>query len=226
MRMAEISKGWMCLVGRTTLLLVAGLLLLPEAARAADVSVDCDNSQSLQAAIDLLDPAGPNTITVTGTCQERVRIGNALGVSYQGLVIQGPVAGTATITPPPAGQGFGNVMLICGSHDIFLQRLVLRGGRRGLLVCDQSEVDTDLLTIEDNASAGALVAGTSILFLSGATIRNNGQFGVITTGTQPATVFLGRAFGTTTPTVVEGHSLSGVRLGFAGSGAIIGPVQV
>ena len=226
MRMTEISKGSVGLVGRTTLLLVAGLLLLPGAARAADVTVDCDNFESLQAAINGLDPAGPNTITVTGTCQERVHIGDAIGVGYQGLVIQGPEAGTAAITPPPAGQGFGNVMLICGSHAIFLQRLVLRGGNRGLVVCDQAEVDTDLLTIEDNVSSGALVAGTSILFLSGATIRNNGQFGVITSGSQPATVFLGRGFDGTTPTVVEGHSIVGVSLSFAASGTLAGPVQV
>lgn len=199
--------------------------LLPMTAAAADLTVDCDNGESLQAAIDSLDPAGPNTITVSGTCEERIFIGNAVNLGYQGLLIEGPAGGgTATITPPLAGQSLGTVMAIGGSHAIWLDRLVIRGGRIGLQVYDQSEVDTSELTIEDNALAGATVGSSSILFFQAATIHNNGQIGVLTGNRQAGSVwFRGRPGA---PTVIEGHSQCGVCLFFRGAAGMQGLVQV
>jgi len=224
----DAPSACFCTVRSFTLRLLVLCLaasIFPMAATAAEINVDCDIGESLQAAIDSLDPVGPNTITVSGTCQEFVGIGDWGNVAYQGLMIRGPAGGgTATITPPPAYQGRGWIITIAGSHAIWLDRLVLRGGEIGLVVGDQSEVDTSSVTIEDNESIGAFVEGTSVLFLVGATIRNNGRFGVYTPSTQTATVhFYGDS---TTPTVVEGHSVCGICLRFASTATLGGPVQV
>jgi len=54
--------------------LLASAFLLAGSAGATDLSVNCDLGESLQAAIDSLDFAGPNSVTLTGTCTENVQI--------------------------------------------------------------------------------------------------------------------------------------------------------
>jgi hypothetical protein len=206
--------------------LIVGGCLSPLAASAAEISVDCDNNESLQAAIDSLDKAGPNTINVTGTCYEWVWIGDGLGVGYQGLVIQGPEDGLATITPPSGGEYRGYAMVISGGHSIFISRLALRGAQIGLYLGDQSEVDTNELTIEDNASIGVNVAANSVLWLAGATIKNNGVVGIeVYPG---GTVFInpGGLSNSPTPAVIEGHSVYGVNVELEGRAVVSGLVQV
>src|SRR5437868_5731499 len=90
---------------RAALLLPALLLLLlPASARAANVTVDCDAAvpppgvfHTINAALISLVPAGPNVVTVTGTCTEIISI-----VQFTNLTIQAPAGQMATISPPVA----------------------------------------------------------------------------------------------------------------------------
>src|SRR5687768_3338937 len=87
---------------RAALLPALLFAVLPAAARAASVTVDCDAVApppgvftSITAALATLDDAGPHTVTVTGICTESVNI-----VQRDRLTIQAPVGQSATISPP------------------------------------------------------------------------------------------------------------------------------
>lgn len=208
------------------------LLAFPLPAGAQDYTVVCGdpNAQadfhSLNDAIWSMDMAGPHTLTVSGTCTERVMIGDGT-FAQSNLVIMAAPGKTATITPGPNGQGKGWVVTICGAHDIVLDHLIIRGGNIGLQLCDASEVDANSLTIENNAGAGVLVDWNSTLFLGNQTvIRNNGQYGVIASRSLVAFFAGVQADGTLAAPLIEGHSLLGVSasvgstLTFDGAGVI------
>src|SRR5688500_2137074 len=101
---------------RATLLSAVLLALLPAAARAATVNVDCDAVapppgafNSINAALATLDNIGPHTVNVTGFCAEAVNV-----FQRERLMIQA-APGPATISPPAPGP---NVMTVNGSHNI------------------------------------------------------------------------------------------------------------
>lgn len=153
-----ISGGLVCLF------VLFGML----SAGAADLSVDCDNSESLQAAIDSLAwVPGPNSISVTGTCTENISIDR-----YDHLTIAAPEGQMATIQPST-----GRPMNITKSTDVNLYRLTLSGGGRALQVGDNSSVYMENCTIE-NATGAGIYADDSHLTLYRVTSHNNGRYGL------------------------------------------------
>ena len=149
--------------------LAAAIFLLPGAARAVDVSVDCDASGSINAALAPLDLQGPHTITVTGTCVENVGI-----FDRERVTIQAPEGQTATINP-----GGGVVVLVSRSHNINLNRLVITGGFFGMILEEGSQVVMESTTIANNARAGVTVFAESTLALSSSSVRDNGRNGIV-----------------------------------------------
>lgn len=120
-------------------LAIAGIALLIAAPGVAvDVSVDCDNPgvadfDTIGSAIGSLDPDVGNTITVVGTCAELVGIHN-----FNGLTIQGPFPGTATVS----GIGGFTVFHITQSTNIRLRDLAIDGA--GALFFGVFVSDSDL----------------------------------------------------------------------------------
>ncbi len=209
----------------------AVLILYPGAAVAQNYTVVCGNPNapadfhSLNDAIWSMDRAGPHTLTVSGTCQERVMIGDGT-FSQSNLYIKAAPGQNAVITPPPGGQGKGWVMQICGAHEIALERLTITGGNIGIAVCDASHFDSGGLVIENNTTAGVQVGWNSTVFLSdGTVIRNNGWYGVIADRSNVALYGSIAPDGTVRTVTVEGHS----RYGVYAEGSVfsvVGPVVI
>lgn len=201
--------------------LVAAMYLLPATARAAgvtSVTVECDNPAAPYHRIGdaVGDPSlgRPLEIVVTGTCLERVGLGDGT-FAEESIYIHPPDGQRAAITPPLAGQGKGTVVTICGAHGIFLERVDISGGANGVLICDASEVDNSDVTIENNASAGVVVFGNSIVFFQASRIRNNGVSGVDLSnqGANSVSFLAGPA---ADANVIEGNGQWGVNAGVLG----------
>jgi hypothetical protein len=158
------------------LILAAGLFLFAEVASAVDLNVNCP-TDSLQAAIDSLDAVGPHTITVTGTCAERLRV-----FSRDRLSIRAPAGETATIASDLPFDGI--VLDIANSRGIELRRLVIRRGFIGMRLRRSSEVSIQGCTVEENASSGIQITENSTAAFGGTvsdqfvTVRNNGEAGI------------------------------------------------
>ena len=110
------------------------LFLLALSAQAATVNVNCNDSDegptnSIGKALKKLDPEGPNTINVSGSCKENVLI--------QGF-------GRLTLNANPgasindASGGAGNVVDIEDSADVTLQGFTINGGDIGVFCGDSS----------------------------------------------------------------------------------------
>jgi hypothetical protein len=202
--------------------LVATMCLFPATARATaltSVTVDCDNPAApyhkISAAVNDPSLGRPLEIIVTGTCLERVTLGDG-GLAEESVYIHPPDGQRAAITPPAAVQGQGNVVTICGAHGIFIERLDISGGNAGVFICDASEVDFLDVTVQNNVSTGVSVFGNSIVFFSGSSatssssISNNGVTGV-DLGNQGSNTAL--FFGA----VVENNGQFGVNAGSLGA---------
>ncbi len=208
------------------------LILSPGAAIAQDFTVVCgdpdapaDFHRLNDAVWATLNLPGAHTITVSGTCRERVAIGDGT-FSPSNLYIVAAPGQNAVITPPSGGQGKGWVMMICGAHEIALERLTITGGSIGITVCDASHFDSGDLIIENNTSAGVQVDWNSTVFLGGGTvIRNNGWYGVIADRSNVALYGAVTPDGTVHTVTVEGHS----RYGVYAEGSVfsvVGPVVI
>ena len=153
--------------GRMMWLLAAVVFLLPNAALATTVSVDCNAGQSINAALSGLDLEGPNSILVSGTCHENVVIRDRERLTIVGVP-------TATIV---AADPALNVIRVVRSRSISLAALVITGGSFGLRI-QRSEVTADLLTIQNNSFSGVAVTQQSSLQFLESVVQNNGGSGV------------------------------------------------
>src|SRR5262245_49020054 len=116
------------------------LVLLSGAAFAAGAVVDCSGATpgaftSINAALASLPAAGPNSISVVGTCHE-----NVVFIGRTDLTIFGNPS--ATVTP---GNANGHLLAIFGSQRVGIQNITFDGGR-GALINDNSRVDLTSIT--------------------------------------------------------------------------------
>ncbi len=146
--------------------LLAAAFLLTGSAGAADLTVDCDLGESLQAAVDSLDFAGPNSITLTGTCTENVQI-----EGRRNLLIAAPDGQTATLQA--ADSTLATLRLIA-AQNILLRRLVIRGGRWGILAGRASETLLSECTLENNVEGMFIIDNSLAGLVDGTAVRNNG----------------------------------------------------
>ena len=160
--------------------LLSGLcfwIFLPGSAQAATLNVNC-NAQAGQlhtiaGALKLLNPSGPNTINVSGSCNENVLI-----QSFQNLTLNA-ISG-ASITDASRGAAF--VVDIKDSTDVTLQGFTINGGDVGVFCGDLSVCRFKNNTIQ-NATDSITGNGAGVfLFMSRATfdgdvVQNNSRHG-------------------------------------------------
>jgi Right handed beta helix region len=152
--------------------LVAILLLfaLPSIGQAANVQVVCPGGgpgaySSITAALSTLDPHGPNTITVSGTCVENILINN-----HERLFIQSAPGQTATITAADASR---IVLQTFQSTGILISGLVFQGGSTGVLLNQGSNVTIVNCTMQQNSGDGLGMQMASTLVMENSTLQDN-----------------------------------------------------
>ncbi len=147
-------------------------VLLPSSrAFAADATVDCSGATpgaftTITAALASLPAAGPNSISVTGTCHE-----NVVMFGRTDLTIFGNP--TATVVP---GNANGHLLSINASQRVGIQNLTFDGGR-GAIVNDNSRVDFTSVTIQNSLGIG-LTSIDSLVHIADSTIKASVRSGI------------------------------------------------
>jgi len=189
-------------------------------ASAANVSVDCNGPKpgsfpSITAALNSLVPAGPNVITVQGTCKENVFI-----FYYQNLTIQSAAGFTAVIEN--AANPAGIVLQAFGCRGLVLLNLVIEGGTYGLLINQASEAEIFNLVVQNNSSDGATAQIGSTLGVDNSKFINNGGNGLTVAGMSNAT--LATSPGETI--LFSGNAGNGIDVDAADLGVNFGSIRV
>lgn len=179
--------------------LAPALLFLSLPLFAATATVDCTGATpgaftSINAAMATLDPHGPHTVNVSGTCVENAAIQHHDRVTLQGNP-------TATIQ-----AAAGTVLLVERSSGVVVRRLTITGGNRGLWINRGSDANVEAVTIENGGNGlvvldgavanlggpsaathavlirnnflGALLDGATVLLFGNVTIENNTTAGI------------------------------------------------
>ena len=199
-------------------------IFLPGSAQAATLNVNCNapagQLSTIAGALKLLDPSVPNTINVSGSCNENVVI-----QSFDRLTLT--AVNGASINDASGGTGI--VVYIVDSKDVIVQGFAINGGNNGVF-CDNLSVcrlnnDTiqgtknsdvgagfgvhvvnsraylDGVILQNNPGRGLSVINASSVFAGNVTVSNNGNHGV----------FVGfGSFLTLNPATVQNNSGDGV----------------
>jgi hypothetical protein len=155
------------------------LFLLPMCAQATTVNVNCNDSDegpthSIGKALKKLDPEGPNTINVSGSCKENILI--------QGF-------GRLTLNANPgasindASGGAGTVVDIEDSADVTLQGFTINGGDIGVFCGDFSQCRFKNNTIQNatpsvTGDGYGVGVGRSRATFNGDVLQLNGNHGL------------------------------------------------
>ena len=174
-------------------LIVIALVLVGLTAQAANLNVYCGQKRppnSINAALKLLNPQGPNTLIVYGTCKENVVI-----TSFDNLTLQA-ASGGASINDASEGndyvlfiqdstriniQGFtinGGAGVICYDYSVcrFTGNTIQGSGGTGVYLTRSRGTLTNNI-IQNNADTGLSIFSTQLVS-SGNTIQSNAGFGV------------------------------------------------
>jgi Periplasmic copper-binding protein (NosD) len=152
--------------------LILGALTMSLLANAKDINVNChakDPAGKISKALGLLNPLGPNSITVSGTCRD-----NVFMVGYDRLTLIARPG--ATITDASGGQQWALIYVI-DSRRISIQGFTLTGGNAGI-ACN----DASLCRLSGNTIEGTLQRGVDInqsdLTFNGDTVEENTAIGI------------------------------------------------
>jgi hypothetical protein len=164
-----------CASGVKLLLPILCFVLLPAAAYGASAVVDCSGGTpgaftSITAALATLPNAGPNSISVKGTCSENVSI-----INRTDLEIFGNPA--ATVQP---GNPNVRLLRVFASQRVSIRGITFAGGF-GIVVNDNSRVDFDTITVQNSGNVG-LASNDSRVHLFNSTIKNSVRTGITVTG--------------------------------------------
>src|SRR5271169_3938024 len=159
------------------LFLFVALWATSKSAQAANLTVNCDKEETIHKALKLvatLNPGGPNTITVSGSCKEN-------------LVIEGFDRLTLTTKSGASISDHSNgalpVVYIHDSQSFTLQGFTINGGADGIDCVGASVCYLRLNTIQSSlGQQGVGVGGGSRAILTGNTIQNNTQRGLTVNG--------------------------------------------
>src|SRR6266699_2962038 len=158
-------------------MLVASMLLAASSVSAANLTVICPGGgpgayPSITAALNAItNNAGPNSITVSGTCTENISIRNQNDLIIQAAPGSMPVI-TNAANPPQI------TVSLFGSRLVAFFGLNIQGGNPGLFVNQGSDLQMSNSVIEKNVGSGATVLIKSDLNLDSCIIRNNGSNGL------------------------------------------------
>jgi hypothetical protein len=156
---------------RYKLLFACSLLLLSSFAFAGNAVVDCSGVTpgaftTIHDALASLPAAGPNSISVSGTCHENVVMFGRTDLSIFGNP-------TATVLP---GNANGHLLAISGSQRVGIQNITFDGGR-GALINDNSRVDLTNVTIQNSLGIG-LTSIDSLVHIADSTVKASARSGI------------------------------------------------
>jgi len=135
-------------------------------AQAANLTVNCDNKETIHKAVKLLantNPQGPNTISVAGSCRENIVIQSMDRLTL--ITKKG-----ASITD--RSNGSLAVVDIEDSHSVTVQGFTIIGGGEGVNCGSASVCYLTGNTIQDGAGSGVGVGRGSHAFLESNVIQN------------------------------------------------------
>ncbi len=243
-------------VGFAVAALVLLLSFVCAPATAATFFVNCNvpgPAGKIQAYLTHLDPRGPNTLKVSGTCVENVTV-----VGFDRLSL---IALPGAVLQDASG-GAREVLFIQDSQRVLVQGFTLRGGTVGAqcsfysschfdgnnvsgaavagLLFNQAEGTIGRGTLETNEGYGLLVKGHSRVSLNSVTIRGNSSDGInaadrSSVEAQDSQVlnngghglfFAAGSFLSLMNATVDSNSLNGVDLESASSAVFLGGVSV
>jgi hypothetical protein len=145
------------------LVLAAGLSV-----EAATVTVDCTQGQSLAAALNSLNPRGPNTVNVRGACAEWVDVQR-----FDRLTLRGR-RGSAAITQPSTGSGVAPLE-IHNSRNVVVRDLTIEGAGVALFMVNCQEC-----RVEGSTMAGVtMLAGTNAVLFVKDVLQGNAGWAAI-----------------------------------------------
>jgi hypothetical protein len=136
--------------------------------QAANLTVNCDNHESIHAALRLLattNPQGPNKVTISGNCKANFVIQSMDRLTL--ITKKG-----ASITD--SSNGSLAVVDIEDSHSVTVQGFTINGGSGGVLCNTTSVCYLTGNTIQDGAGTGVGVFADSHAVLESNVIQNNG----------------------------------------------------
>jgi len=134
-------------------------------AHGADLAVQCGGKtplKTISAALKVLNPAGPNTVTVSGTCTE-----NVLVQGFNRLTLIGKPGAVVN----DASGGTSVVVNIQDSTNVTLRGFTINGGAFGVF-CGYSFCRFDGNTVQGASQAGVQVVQSRATFDTNA-IQNN-----------------------------------------------------
>ena len=140
-------------------------------AHATNLNVYCGGKRfpnTITGALKLLNPQGPNTLTVYGTCNENVWI---QGFNRLNLIT------TTGATINDASGGTGTVVVIWDTTDISLQGFTINGGVVGVWCFNFSVCRFDGNTVQGTSGAAIFVDQSRATFGAN-TIQNNNADGL------------------------------------------------
>jgi Right handed beta helix region len=217
-----------------TIAMFALLGTSPALAAGPTLNVDCNAGQTITGAVTKLEKigavgsAGPNTILVSGTCNENVTI-----VGMNNLTLQG----NPTATVNGTADGNGTVLWVTDSQNFSANNITLSGaGVSGGVYCAAAtcHLNNDTVensvgigvgvgpsafvqlmstTIQQNARDGVHIGGQGNAVLGGATIQSNGGAGVyVQVGGSLLTTLQGQGYNITGPaqTVIQNNAQDGI----------------
>lgn len=199
-----------------TIIFLSTAILVPAVSAQNFATVNCNDPQDTPAEFNSLQQALDNyywdpyalDITVSGTCHERIFIGDGT-YARNSIYIHPPEGQRAAIVGTGTGAGF----MIGGAHGIYIERLDISGFKNGFTIYDASEVDFFDVTIENNTNFGVSVGGNSIIYFASSRIRNNAVTGLDVSSQGANTVYFRGGLDTPDPGVIEGNGLWGINAG-------------
>lgn len=147
------------------------IALLSVVAQGATVRVRCgsNSSSSINGALQHLNPPGPNTIIVSGTCNENVVI-----QSFDRLTLQAQPGAMIN----DASGGNNPTVTILDSQRVSLQGFTINGGSPGVLCTDYSLCRFSQNTVQGAADDGVVISRSRSDF-DRDVIQNNGFRGIV-----------------------------------------------
>ncbi|MEK6336161.1 MAG: right-handed parallel beta-helix repeat-containing protein [Acidobacteriota bacterium] len=160
-----------CASGLKLLAPILCFVVLPAAAYGASAAVDCSGATpgaftSITAALATLPNAGPNSISVKGTCSESVSI-----INRTDLIIFGNPTATVQFGNPNA-----RLLRILDSQRISVTGITFDGSF-GIVVNEHSRADFDSITVQNSGNVG-LAINDSHVHISNSTVANNARAGI------------------------------------------------
>jgi hypothetical protein len=161
-----------CSSGTKVLFICLLAVLLPSSlAFAASATVDCSGATpgaftSIDDALASLPAAGPNSISVTGTCHENVVMSGRTDLNISGNP-------AATVVP---GNANGHLLAIDASQRVGIQNITFDGGR-GAIVSNNSQVELVNITIQNSLGIG-LTSIDSLVHIADSTIKHSTRSGI------------------------------------------------